>query len=71
MKSLNEAFTKYGEKVYPYYLKREEERGTIYVKQSPPKDSHAINLCVLYFKVIEKHRAHIIDINTLSRWRRK
>jgi hypothetical protein len=66
MKSLNEAFTKYGEKVYPYYLKREEERGTIYVKQSPSKDSHAINLCVLYFKVIEKHRAHIIDINTLG-----
>jgi len=29
MKALNEAFTKYGEKVYPYYLKREEKRGTI------------------------------------------
>ncbi|RDZ07703.1 hypothetical protein C3744_27495 [Priestia megaterium] len=62
MKALNQAFTKYGEIVYPYYLKREEERGTIYVKQSPSQDSQANNLCIIYFEVIKRCSVHIHEI---------
>ncbi|MGK3722887.1 hypothetical protein ACSLFS_27870 [Priestia megaterium] len=64
MEAMNEDFTKYGEVVYPYYLEREDERGTIYVRQSPSQDSPANNLCIIYFEVKAKCSVYIHDIKS-------
>ncbi|MEE3897216.1 hypothetical protein [Priestia megaterium] len=64
MEAMNEDFAKNGQVVYPYYHEREDERGTIYVRQSPLHDSPANNLCIIYFEVKEKCSVYIHDIKS-------
>lgn len=64
MEAMNEDFAKDGKVVYPYYLEREDERGTIYVRRSPIHDSHTNNLCLIYFEVKEKCSVYIHDIRS-------